>query len=212
MSNARNRSSCLCLALVLAFFALPIEPRGLAAQEAEAIAHQPSANDRMLEPGPEARRLARRVGTWDVSMTLRPTPEAEPIVVDGLVAERKMVGLYLQETMRPAPDSDLPEFTRIEYMTYNSVERRWQYVSLDTRAPIGLMPARSYGPVEDDSITVYFENSALAGFGPEFEGRLFRARHVTTSESENRDVSRQYWTRAGGPEWLAVTYEYTRQR
>lgn len=210
MSKVRKRSSCLCL--VLAFFALPPAPRGLAAQEAEAIAHQPSANDRMLEPGPEAQRLARRVGTWDVSMTLRPTPETEPIVVDGLVAERKMVGLYLQETMRPAPDSDLPEFTRIEYMTYNSVERRWQYVSLDTRAPIGLMPARSYGPVEDDSITVYFENSALAGFGPEFEGRLFRARHVTTSESENRDVSRQYWTRAGGPEWLAVTYEYTRQR
>lgn len=212
MSKTRNHSSCLCLALVLAFLALSIAPRGLAGQEAEAIAHQPSANDRMLEPGPEAQRLARRAGTWDVSMTLRPTPEAEPIVVDGLVAERKMIGLYLQETMRPASESDLPEFTRIEYLTYNAVERRWQYVSLDTRAPIGLMPARSYGPVEDDSITVYFENSALAGFGPEFEGRLFRARHVTTRESENRDVSRQYWTQAGGPEWLAVTYEYTRRR
>lgn len=212
MSKVRNRPSSPRLALVAVIFALLVTPCRLAAQEAEAIEQQPSANERMLEPGPEAQRLARRVGSWDVVMTLRPTPEAEPIVVTGLVAKRKMIGLYLQEIMRPAPDSELPDFTRIEYLTYNAVERRWQYVSLDTRAPIGLMSARSYGPVEADRITVYFDNSALAGFGPTFEGRLFRARHVTTDESQNRDVSRQYWTQAGGPEWLAVTYEYTRRR
>jgi hypothetical protein len=78
--------------------------------------------------------------------------------------------------------------------------------------PIGLMPARSYGTRDRDTIVVYFENSALAGFGPEFEGRLFHARHVTMRESDDRDVSRQYWTRAGGPEWLAVEYEYMRKR
>ena len=106
----------------------------------------------------------------------------------------------------------MPAFTRLEYLTFNPVERRWQYVSLDTRAPVGLMPARSYGPADGGTITLYFENSAVAGFGPEFEGRLFYARHVTTLESDDRDTSRQYWTRAGGPEWLAVEYEYTRRR
>jgi hypothetical protein len=85
-------------------------------------------------------------------------------------------------------------------------------VAAGARAPIGLMSARSYGATSADTITVYFENSALAGFGPDFEGRLFHARHVTTRESDDRDVSRQYWTRAGDPEWLAVEYEYTRKR
>lgn len=145
-------------------------------------------------------------------MRLQPTPDATPIVVRGLIAERAMIGLYLQERMEPNPGSDVPSFSRMEHLTFNSVEKRWQYVSLDTRAPIGLMPARSYGTGEGDTIVVYFENSALAGFGPEFEGRLFHARHVTMRESDDRDVSRQYWTRAGGPEWLAVEYEYTRKR
>jgi hypothetical protein len=63
----------------------------------------------------------------------------------------------------------IPDFRFIEYLTFNRVEVRWQYVSMDTRAPIGLVPARS-------------------------------------------DVSRQYWTMAGGREWLAVEYEYTRRR
>jgi hypothetical protein len=162
--------------------------------------------------GPEARLLSRRVGTWEVVMRLRPAPDATPIVVRGLVAERTMIGLYLQERMEPRPGSDVPKFVRMEYLTFNPVEIRWQYMSLDTRAPVGLMPARSYDAADGDTITLYFENSALAGFGPEFEGRLFRARHVTMRESDDRDVSRQYWTRAGGPEWLAVEYEYTRTR
>ena len=43
------------------------------------------------------------------------------------------------------------------------------------------------------------ENSAVAGFGPEFEGRLFYARHVTTPESDDRDISRQYLVASGRP-------------
>ena len=170
----------------------------------------PSANDRMLEPGPEAKELARRVGTWDVVNTFRPAPAAAPIVRTGLVAERVMIGLYLQEVMKPAPGSNVPDFRRMEYLTYNSVEARWQYVSMDTRVPMGLMPARSVERQQGSSITVYFDNAALAGFGPQIEGRLFRARHVTTVESADRDVSRQYWISPGNDEWLAVEYDYTR--
>src|SRR5262249_23283232 len=50
------------------------------------------------------------------------------------------------------------------------------------------------------------------GCGPELEGRFCRARHVTTRESDDRDISRQYWTAVGSTEWLAVQYEYTRRR
>ena len=170
----------------------------------------PSANDRMLERGPEDQLLTKRKGTWNVVMTMQPAPDAKPIVVKGIIAERTMVGLYLQETMRPA-DARLPDFKRFAYLTYNKVEARWQYTSMDTRAPVGVMFAKSYGQQPASELTLHFEGFALPGFGPEVEGRFLRARHVVSWESETRDVTRQYWTAVGGQEWLAVQYEFTRR-
>jgi hypothetical protein len=82
-----------------------------------------SAAARMSAPGPEAEVLARDVGSWDVVATLRVAPDAKPIVTRGLVAERTLIGLYLQEVMKPAPGSR-PDFTRIDYQTYSRVEAR----------------------------------------------------------------------------------------
>ena len=58
---------------------------------------QPSpqtAIKRMQVPGPEAVALAKRAGLWDVTITFRPSPDVKPIVFDGLIAERKMIGLF----------------------------------------------------------------------------------------------------------------------
>jgi hypothetical protein len=173
-------------------------------------AKTPSANDRMLERGPEDQSLAKRQGSWNVVMTMQIAPDAKPIVIKGIIAERTMVGLYLQETMRPA-DARLPDFTRFAYLTHNKVESRWQYSSMDTRAPVGIMFAKSYGPQTATQLNLHFEGFALPGFGPEVEGRFLRARHVVSWESETRDVARQYWTGVGGKEWLAVQYEFTRR-
>lgn len=201
-----ERLAALCVAVVFAASA----PSGTLLTQAQTNPPR-SANDRMLEPGREAAQLARRAGTWDVVMTLRPSPDAKPIIAKGLIAERTMIGLYLQEIMRPAASSGAADFRRIEYLTYNPVESRWQYVSMDTRVPIGLMSATSFEHEPGPSITVHFERFAIPGFGAELEGRFFRARHVTTRESDDRDMSRQYWTTVGAPEWLAVQYEYTRR-
>jgi hypothetical protein len=170
----------------------------------------PSANDRLLVRGPEDQLLMKRKGTWNVVMTMQLSPDAKPIVVKGMVAERAMIGLYMQETMHPT-DTQLPDFKRLAYLTYNKVEGRWQYTSMDTRAPIGIMFAKSYGQQRPSEITLYFEGFALPGFGPEMEGRFLRARHVIAWESETRDVTRQYWTSVGGQEWLAIQYEFTRR-
>lgn len=172
----------------------------------------PSAVERFLAPGPEAEQLAKRAGSWDVVMTIRPTPDAAPIVTKGMIADRTMIGLYLQEVTKPAPGSNLPDFRRIEYLHYDSVVSAWQYVSMDTRFPAGIMPAKGFGKGNTSEITVYFEPIAFVGFGREVEGRYIRSRHVTTRESDDRDVSRQYWTPGGGTEWLAIQYEYTRKR
>lgn len=194
----------VALATILGATSLPA--RSVQAQGAR------SAIERMQAPGPEAESLTRRGGTWNVTMTLWPAPDAAPIVTTGLVAERRMVGLFLEEVMRPAPASGIPEFRRISYTTYNRVEGRWQYVSLDTRFPAGIMPAWSFDAGGGDELTFQFEGLGFPGFGAEVEGRLTRSNYVITRVSDDHEFARQYWVQADGTgrQWLAVEYEYTR--
>lgn len=158
-------------------------------------------------------------------MTLRPRPDAAPVATPGLVAERAMVGLFLQEVMRPASAAAAvggadgrevtpPDFRRISYLTYNRVEGRWQYVSLDTRFPAGIMPAWSTGRGDGPTLTLEFEGLGFVGFGAEVEGRLTRSNYVLTRDGDDRETARQYWTQADGTgrTWLAVQYDYARRR
>ena len=69
-----------------------------------------TANERMQDAGPEAALLASRAGEWSVVMTLRPTPDAAPIVTKGLIAQRTMIGLFLQEVLHPGPTANSPDF------------------------------------------------------------------------------------------------------
>lgn len=80
-----------------------------------------------------------------------PAPDAEPIVANGLIAERIMIGPYLQEIMRPGPDGG-PDFRRIDYLSYDRVEGRWKYVSMDTRLPVSIMPASSFAGAENGTL------------------------------------------------------------
>jgi hypothetical protein len=173
-----------------------------------------SAAARMNELGPEGQELARRTGTWDVTITARLTPDAAPMVTTGVVAERSMVGTFLHEEMRPAPGSAVPDFRRICYLGYSRVEGRWQYVSLDTRFPVGIMPAWSFDRADTSKLTLLFEPIAFVGLGPEVEGRMIRSNLVITRDGDDHDRSQQYFVRADGTgqPWLAVQYEYRRKR
>jgi hypothetical protein len=168
----------------------------------------------MNELGPEGQELASRTGTWDVVATARLAPDAAPIVTTGLVAERTMVGTFLSEVMRPAPGSSAPDFRRIAYLGYSRVEGRWQYVSLDTRFPVGIMPAWSYERGDPRKLTLVFEPIAFVGLGQEVEGRMTRSNLVITRDADDHDVAQQYFVRADGTgqAWLAVQYEYRRRR
>lgn len=181
-----------------------------AALRAEQSADLPSGG--RTAPRPETERLTRRAGSWEVVMTLRTAPNAEPIVIRGLIADRTVIGSYLQEIMKPAPGSKVPDFRRIDYLTYNMLQRRWQYLSMDTRAAVGLMFAQGMGNDQGGDLTVYFTDfPAPTEFGPELAGRFIRARHVLTRESDSREVVRQYWTVGTFAEWVGVQYEYTRR-
>jgi hypothetical protein len=175
-----------------------------------------AANSKMLDQGPEGDRLQKLAGLWDVTMTLKLAPDAQPQITKGLVAERTMHGLYLEERMHPAAGSSIPAFERIDYLTWDPVQTRWEYASMDSRVPVGIMFGRGFdrasgrgvGPASE--ITVYFDNFANPGFGE--PGSVMRARHVDYLESNDHHVKQQYWTRLGAPEWLAVEYVYTRAK
>jgi len=171
-----------------------------------------TAAERLLVPGPEEQHLAGRTGTWTVIATMWPAPGAEPIVSDGLVAERTMIGLYLQETMHPAPGGAGPDFRRIDYLHYDRVEGRWKYVSMDTRLPVSIMPARSFGPAENGTLRLQFEPLGFVGFGDEVGGTLMQSDMRITSQSPGRELKQQHFIVADGTarEWLAVQYEYRR--
>jgi Protein of unknown function (DUF1579) len=203
------RRTSLALAVVLA----ATTAAGLSAQVARDTSAR-SAAERMQVPGPEGEQLKRRVGTWDVVSTLRLAPDTEPIVTSGLIAERTMVGGYLQEVMRPAPGTNTPDFRRIAYLYFDRVVGRWQYVSLDTRFPVGIMPARSFEPEAGRTLTLEFDDLAFVGLGREVEGRVVQSNLVITRESDDREIVKQYWTRGDGTgrRWLAVQYEYTRRQ
>jgi hypothetical protein len=145
---------------------------------------------------------------------MHPSPDAKPVVWQDLVAERKMVGLFLEEVIRPASGSNQPDFRRISYLTYNKLEGRWQYVSLDTRFPAGIMPAYSVDRQKPDDITLEFESLAFAGWGEVIDGWMLRSSYVVSLKDDDTEIARQYWTRADGTgiRWLGVQYDYTRKR
>lgn len=171
-----------------------------------------SANERMLQPGPQTAHLQRMAGTWEAVMTLRTSPNTPPIVVKGLLVERTMIGgQYLQEVMTPGPSATTPDFRRISYLLYNKADNRWEYSSIDTRVA-SIMTRANFGNEPGAEITFHMATFTLPGFGPEFEGRAVRLREVMRQQSNDRDELLQYWTPAGGVEWLAVHYQYTRKR
>ena len=174
----------------------------------------PPAIERMLQPGPEAERLVQRAGTWNVVIMLWPAPDAQPIVWRDLVAERRMVGLFLEEVIRPAAGSRQSDFRRVSYLTYNKVQGRWEYVSMDTRFPAGIMPATSIDRGNSERITLEFESVAFPGWGEAVDGWMLRSSYELDLTSNNAEVARQHWTRADGTgrRWLGVQFDYTRQR
>jgi hypothetical protein len=173
----------------------------------------PSAAERMSQPGPEETALHQQGGSWDVVASLWPAPEAQPIVTRGLIAERVMIGPYLQEIMKPSPGSQAADFRRLDYLEFDRVEGRWKYVSMDTRFPVSIMPARSYGPARDSKITLQFEPQAFVGFGPAVEGRFMVSDMVISSPSADKMLKEQHIMMADGTgaSWLFVRYEYTRR-
>lgn len=156
--------------------------------------------------------LAKKVGSWDVTMTLRPTIDTKPIVIKSLEAQRTMVGAFcLHEVMHPAKGAAMPIFQRIADLDYNYNDARWDYMSIDTRITGGIMFFLNVPDIKD-SIVSYMLNTVHPGFGSEQRdrGKNLRIKNVIITIGNNHDMVKQYWKLTDGNEWLAVVYDYKR--
>lgn len=82
--------------------------------------------------------LERMAGTWDVQQRMWPGPGAQAVELPKAVARRQLLdGKYLEESMEPAAPDAPPAaaFHRHALLTYNPAARRYEYTSLDSRAP-----------------------------------------------------------------------------
>jgi hypothetical protein len=178
-------------------------------------AASPSTN--LNELGPEGRALAAQTGVWDVIETVWATPDARPIVSKG-VAVRRMIGPLLEETLYQGavhPESDLSEkaINRIDYLSFNRLEGRWNYVSMDVRAPVGIMTANSFDRDPVGHIQVTFLPFAFPGGKDGASGQLLRMDEVVETHADGTTTKEQHFILADGTgrKWLAHRYTYTRR-
>ena len=168
---------------------------------------------RLNELGPENEAMSKRAGLWDVTETAWDSPDAAPASTTGLVAKRQMIGPMLQETLHPAGDLSDASTLRTDYLTFDRVEGRWEYVSMDTRAPVGIMSAASFGRAEADQIRLVFQPFAVAGPGADATGQMLRMDQVITYQGQARDMKEQHFIMAdgNGTAWLAHRYAYVQR-
>jgi hypothetical protein len=124
-----------------------------------------SAADRLNELGPENAAMAAYAGLWDVTETVWDKPGGNPVTTTGLVAERRMIGSYLQEFIRPASDTSNQDIKRIDYLSFQRMEGRWKYVSIEMRAPVGIMPAYSFDRGDAAGVVLVHDAFAITGGG-----------------------------------------------
>jgi mannose-6-phosphate isomerase-like protein (cupin superfamily) len=197
-----NRSTGRLLALCLA---------GIAAFGPMAPLH---AQDSMNAPGAEGTALAAREGWWDVVETSWARPGAEPEVIRGQVAHRQMVGLYLQEMLyAPGKRADA-KVHRMDYLGFNRVTGRWDYLSMDTRVAAGLMPAWSFEHDAPGRIRVQFEPFSTPGGGGAVRGQMLRMEEIIEQTGPDSETKDQYFILAdgSGTKWLGHRYAYVRQK
>ena len=173
-----------------------------------------SANDRLTQLGPEGEELAKRVGTWDATFTEWEKEGATPVTTSGLVAEREMIGPMLQERLHTLPGAPGRAWTRIDDLTFNRVTSRWDYMSMDTRAAVGLMPAWSLDRDPARRIFVSFMPFAFAGDGANVTGQMLRMEQIITEVDADHETKDQYFLPAdgNGTKWLAKRYSYVRRK
>ena len=160
--------------------------------------------------------LRQMAGTWDVRQRMWPGAGAPVVDLPPAVVERHLVGgAFLEETMQLAPGAKQTPFTRTAYFNYNAVTHRYEYASMDTRAP-QLMVEKSAAPYGNTDGTIVLQGGRF--LAPKWSAATnvtFRYRLWIGPVEHDRQTVRLYLTPlsgAAGKEFLAFEYVYARRR
>jgi hypothetical protein len=173
------------------------------------------ASDQLNALAPENESLKQSVGQWDVIETVWQAPGSAPVTTTGLVADRRMVGSALEEFMHPADDTTGQRVERIDYLRFNGLSGQWEYMSIDTRADIGLMPAKSFTRADPDGrIVLVHDPFVIPAKKPGLPPVTLRMDSVLSRQGPDHDIKEQHFVTTDGTEkvWLAHRYEYTRRK
>jgi hypothetical protein len=161
--------------------------------------------------------LQRMVGTWDVQQRMRSGPGAAAVELPSAIARRELVGgKYLEENMEPTSAEATQSFHRSAFLNYNSVTRRYEYTSLDTRAPQLMMEMSR--PVEPQPVPATgLKLQGGAFLAPEWGGAKnvrFKYRLSIGEVKNDQQTIQLFLTPASvlpNEEFLAFEYVYTRR-
>ena len=163
--------------------------------------------------------IQQMIGEWEVRQRMWPSAAGQAVELAPAVAHRLLIGsTIVQETMTLAPESSETPFTRLAYFDYNAISQRFEYFSLDTRAP-QMMNERSLAAAIDADSQ---RGSAIALYGGIFvapqwgesKNVPFRYRIVLSRIEMDEQTMRLYLKAQSGSntkEFLAFEYVYTRK-
>jgi len=158
------------------------------------------------------------VGTWAVMQQMWAAADTDAVTLPAATARRRLVGgAFVEETMELEAGSQGDAFTRIAYFNFNAVDQRYEYFSLDTRAPQMMNErsragaAASAGP--QPTIELFGDSFVAPRWGDSTDASFIYRLTVGPIE-QNRQVVTLYLTPriSGTPkEFCAFEYVYTRR-
>jgi hypothetical protein len=161
--------------------------------------------------------MQQMVGTWEVQQRMWPAPAAEANKLPPAIARRRLIGgAFLEEVMEPAKSPGHDPFTRTAYLNYNEVSRRFEYFSLDTRAPQMMNERSEPAENQDPAATIKLQGGTFVApqWGPATDV-TFAYRLTVGNIQDDHQVVQLYLTPQSpraAKEFLAFEYVYTRQR
>lgn len=162
--------------------------------------------------------LRTMAGTWDVQQRMWPAPGAAAIALPPAIAQRRLVrDTYLEEVMQPLDEQTEQSgaFSRSAYFNYNAVTSRYEYTSIDTRAPQLMVERSAPSPKGATPSELKLQGSEfLAPTWGSAKNVKFSYRLTLGMINNNQQIVRLYLTprtKLPKTEFLAFEYVYTKK-
>lgn len=159
--------------------------------------------------------IRQMAGIWKVESRMWPGPDAKPIDLPPAVAHRRIVGdAFMQEEMSPSDESGQDSFTRVAYLSYNSINQQYEYFSLDSRLPQMMSYVAPGANRSRDGQIELRGTSFVAPAWGEAKNVPFMYRLTIGAVEDDRQTVRLFLTeqKAQAREFLAFEYVYVRER